>query len=72
MRVLIEEIEGNHYLDILLSEKDVNMIRYGEMITRDAYMDGKRLHIGIYEIKDLVYGKEREEFEEDIDGNETC
>lgn len=58
MRILIEEIDGFDYCDIILSEKEVYSMKFGEMVTGKTYFHGKEMYIGIYEIKDLIYEKE--------------
>ena len=64
MRVLIEKIGPADYIDLIVSENDIHKIKFGEMVTCETYFCGRKLYIGIYEIKELVYEKEDSEGEE--------
>lgn len=47
MRIIIEEVEGAHYQDVILNPDELNALQDGKLIEGLAIIRSKRYHIGI-------------------------
>lgn len=47
MRVIAEYIDNALYIDLVLSHKEINCVRDGEMVHAVGIEDGERIYIGL-------------------------
>jgi hypothetical protein len=65
MNIWLDEIEGNFYCDIILSENDIDKLNFGALILRETRFQGKKLYIGIYENRIAKHEKKDTEGKEE-------
>lgn len=47
MRVILEQVEGEFYCDIILKPKEIDKITLGKMIEGFAFLNRQRYHVGV-------------------------
>jgi hypothetical protein len=47
MQILIEMIEGSAYADIIVSAKELERMKYGEMVDGHSMLGKKRCFVGV-------------------------
>jgi hypothetical protein len=47
MRTILEQVDGDFYYDIILSEREIDQMKIGRMIQGTSFIDRKRYHVGI-------------------------
>jgi hypothetical protein len=70
MRLVIDELEGPYYMDVVLSPEEVERMKLGEMIDGCACINGKTFYVGARMNGRFQYEKEDSWPEEDQEGYE--
>lgn len=68
MRLLIDELEGPFYIDIVLSPDEVERMKDGEMVDAFYAIGLKRFYIGTRMDREYFHEKENDWSEEDWQG----
>lgn len=56
MRLVVEEIDGPIYIDVVISPEELEKMRFGEMIDTSMIASGYRFYVGVR--MDSTYEKE--------------
>lgn len=62
MRIILDEIEGAVYGDLVISSKELERLKYGEMIEGESFFKYKRYYLGIRMQGDWDYEEEENDF----------
>ena len=58
MRLIIDELEGPYYMDIVLFPDEIERIKLGEMIDTHGCVNGKQFYVGARMMGKYSYEKE--------------
>jgi hypothetical protein len=47
MRIILENIDGSIYGDIIISPREIETLKMGEMVDSMTYLDKKKCYIGV-------------------------